>query len=100
MMKPKQSEVEQLKRTATDTTRQPIWQFVIFTVTMAAVLLGGIRYQTDSLRVEMNIRFDAMEKRIDQSEKNYNSRLDETRKDILARFEDLKQEMRASRKQQ
>ncbi len=95
-----QGEVAQLKHTATDTTRQTIWQFVIFTVTMAMILLGGIKYQTDSLRTEMNLRFEGMEKRIDQSEKNYNARLDEVQKNIITRFDDLKQEVHASRKQQ
>jgi hypothetical protein len=80
-------ELDEVKRTSGDTTRQTIWQFVIFTVTMAAILLGGIKYQTDTLRNEMNVRFDAMNQRIEQSEKN-----------ITARFEDLKQEVRANRK--
>jgi hypothetical protein len=82
-----QGEVEQLKHTATDTSRQTIWQFVIFTVTMAGILIGGIKYQSDTLRPEMTLRFETIEKRLDQSEKN-----------ILARFEDLKQEVRANRK--
>jgi hypothetical protein len=80
-------EFEELRRTGRDTTRQTIWQFIIFTITMAVVMLGGLKYQADVLRKEMDIRFEAMEQRIEQSEKN-----------IIARFEDLKQEVRASRK--
>ena len=80
-------ELNELKRTASDTSRQTIWQFVIFTMTMAAILLGGLKYQADVLRKEIDIRFDALEKRIEQSEKN-----------ISARFEDLKQEVRAGNK--
>ena len=80
-------ELDLLKSTARDTSRQTIWQFVIFTVTMAGILLGGIKYQADTLRYEMDLRFDAMEKRIEQSEKN-----------VISRFEDLKQEVRANRK--
>ncbi len=80
-------ELNEVKRISGDTTRQTIWQFVIFTITMAAILLGGIKYQTDTLRNEMNARFDAVNQRLDQSEKNLN-----------ARFEDLKQEVRAGRK--
>lgn len=90
-----QGEVAQLKHTATDTTRQTIWQFVIFTVTMAMILLGGIKYQTDSLRVEMKVRFDAVDQRFEAVEK----RIDQSEKNILTRFEDLKQEVHASRKQ-
>lgn len=80
-------ELDEVKRISSDTTRQTIWQFVIFTITMAAILLGGIKYQTDTLRNEMNIRFEAMNQRFEQSEKN-----------LTARFEDLKQEVRAGRK--
>jgi hypothetical protein len=91
-------ELNELKRTSSDTTRQTIWQFVIFTVTMGALMLGAIKYQSDTLRkemdlrfeaqrLEMNARFESMEKRFNQSEQN-----------IVARFEDLKQEVRANRK--
>ncbi len=81
-------ELDELRRTARDTSRQTIWQFVIFTVTMGVIMISAIKYQTDTLRNEMNIRHEAMEKRIEQSEKN-----------IITRFEDLKQEVRANRKQ-
>jgi hypothetical protein len=82
-----EGEISELRRVATDTTRQTIWQFVIFTVTMAAILSGGIKYQTDTWRSEMNARFDAVNQRMDQSERN-----------LTTRFEDLKQEVRANRK--
>ena len=80
-----QGEVELLKRTTSDNTRQTLWQFVIFTVTMAVILVGGIKYQADTLRHEFDIRFESLDKRIDQAEKS-----------MSARFEDLKQEVRAS----
>ncbi|QQS49088.1 MAG: hypothetical protein IPM66_10905 [Acidobacteriota bacterium] len=86
-------ELDEVKRLAGGTARQTIWQFVIFSVTMGAILLGGIRYQTETLRNEFNgkfekidIRFEEMEKRMAQMEKN-----------LLARFEDLKQEVRSRR---
>jgi peptidoglycan hydrolase CwlO-like protein len=95
-----EGEIQQLNRTAGDTTKQTIWQFVIFTVTMAGVVIGALSYQTSALSRQfeaqigtvnaqigtVNARIDAVEKRIDQAEKNMN-----------ARFEDLKQEVRASR---
>ncbi|MGE0100737.1 MAG: hypothetical protein AB7H86_12330 [Blastocatellales bacterium] len=80
-------ELDEVKRLAGSNVRQTIWQFVIFSVTMAAVLLGGIRYQTETLRNEFNIQIAAMDKRLNQMEQN-----------ILARFEDLKQEVRSSRR--
>ncbi|MGH9837252.1 MAG: hypothetical protein ACREEM_00535 [Blastocatellia bacterium] len=90
-----EGKVEQVYRTASDATRQTIWQFVIFTVTMAGVLIGATMYQTESLRRESNARLEAIEKRIDQSEKNINARID----DMKLRFEDLKQVVLSERKQ-
>ena len=87
-------ELDEVKRTSGDTARQTIWQFVIFTVTMAMILLGGIKYQTETLRNEMNIRFDAVNSRFDAM----NQRIEQSEKNITARFEDLKQEVRANRK--
>jgi prefoldin subunit 5 len=103
-----EGKIDQVNRVASDTTRQTIWQFVIFTATMAVILVGVINYQTDALRREFSGRFDsvgarfdsagarldALEKRIDQSEKNMNARFD----DMNARFEDLKQVVLARRK--
>jgi hypothetical protein len=88
-----EGEIQQLNRTAGDTTKQTIWQFVIFTVTMASVLLGGIYFQTEALRREFNGRFDAMGARFDVMEK----RIEQSEKNMLARFDDLKQEVRANR---
>jgi len=89
-----EGKIGELRRVATDTTRRTIWQFVIFTVTMAAILLGDIKYQTDTLRSEMNARFDSVNSRFDA----VNQRIDQTEKNLTARFEDLKQEVRANRK--
>ncbi|MFN0108722.1 MAG: hypothetical protein ACKVZH_07700 [Blastocatellia bacterium] len=87
-------ELNEVKRTSSDTSRQTIWQFVIFTVTMLAALFGALKFQTDTLRNEiqalrneMSIRSEATNTKIDQAEKNIN-----------ARFEDLKQEVRLDRK--
>ncbi len=92
-------ELDAVKRTSSDTSRQTIWQFVIFLVTMAVVVLGGIKYQTDTLRREMDLRFDAqrqeMNARHEAQRQEMNARFDAMEK----RFEDLKQEVRASRRQ-
>jgi chaperonin cofactor prefoldin len=92
-----EGEIQQLNRTAGDTTKQTIWQFVIFTVTMAAVLLGGMYFQTEALRRESNVRFEALQSRIEQSEKALTQRIEQSERSLNARFEDLKQEVRASR---
>jgi len=87
-------ELNEVKRTSSDTSRQTIWQFVIFTVTMLAALFGALKFQTETLRNEinglrneMNIRFEANRIQNEQIERNLN-----------ARFEDLKQEVRSDRK--
>ncbi|MCI0336160.1 MAG: hypothetical protein L0226_01170 [Acidobacteria bacterium] len=80
--------IEQVNRVASDTSRQTIWQFVIFTVTMAGVMAGMTVYQTEALRQETNARFEAIEKCMDQMEKN-----------LTARFDDLKQVVLSDRKQ-
>ncbi len=93
-----QGEIEQLKINTKDSSRQTIWQFVAFTVTMAIILIGGIKYQADTLRSEMGLRFDAQRQEISTRLESMEKRIDQSEKNILARFEDLKQEVRASRK--
>lgn len=90
-------ELDEVKRLAGGTVRQTIWQFVIFTVTMGAILLGGIRYQTEALRSEFNLRFEKVDLRFEEMEKRLDQRMVLMEKNILARFEDLKQEVRARR---
>ena len=86
-----EGEMQEVKRIAGDTTRQTIWQFIIFTLTMLLALIGAIKYQTDVMRREMDLRFEALEKRLEQ-------RIELSEKNLTARFEDLKQEVRANRK--
>lgn len=95
-----QGEVEQIKHIASDTSRQTIWQFVIFTVTMAALLLGGLKYQADVLRREIDLRFEAQRQDATTRFEAIQQQNKQMEQNILARFEDLKQEVRASRKQQ
>ncbi|HWQ32059.1 MAG TPA: hypothetical protein VNQ79_04185 [Blastocatellia bacterium] len=75
-----EGEIQQLNRTTSDNTRQTIWQFVIFTVTMATTLLGALVWQTSTLERNLNNRLEQSEKRLEQ-------RIDQMEK----RFEDLKQ---------
>lgn len=107
-----EGEIRQLNRTAWDTSKQTIWQFIIFTITMAAVVIGALNYQTGSLNKQLEIRSNAIEQRIDtlekrldqridqvnhridQVEKNFNDRFDDFQKTMNSRFDDLKQEVR------
>lgn len=89
-----QGEVAEIKRVSTSFSQQTIWQLLGFAVVMASVMIAGIYYQTNALRNEMNLRFEAQQQQIKQLENNLN----QVEKNIIARFEDLKQEVRASRK--
>jgi outer membrane murein-binding lipoprotein Lpp len=82
-----EGQLELLKTSTKETARQTIWQFIIFAVTIAVILVGGIKYQTDVLRKEMDLQFESQRRET-------NARFDSMEK----RFEDLKQEVRASRK--
>ena len=75
--------VHQLDKIIGATVRQSIWQLIALIVSLCLAIAGGLAYQTSMI----DKRFEQMEKRIEQSEKN-----------IIARFEDLKQEVRAQRK--
>ena len=94
-----EGKIEQVNRAASDTSRQTIWQFVIFTVTMAGVLAGMTVYQTEALRRETNARFESVEKRMDQVEKNLITQMDRLERSLTARFDDLKQVVLSDRKQ-
>jgi hypothetical protein len=104
-----EGKIDEVSRSASGTVRQTLWQFVIFTVTMAAVLLGGLNYQTEALRREFNARFEALEKntntRFDAVNARFegvNARFDAVNArfdDMNRRFEDLKQVVLSRRKQ-
>jgi peptidoglycan hydrolase CwlO-like protein len=100
-----QGEVAEIKRVSTSFSQQTIWQLVGFAVVMASVMITGIYYQTNALRNEMNLRFEAQQQQIkqvennlNQVEKNLQQQINQLDKNMNARFEDLKQEVRASRK--
>jgi chaperonin cofactor prefoldin len=90
-----QGEVEEIRRQTANNTRQTIWQFVIFTITMGGIMIGAMNYQTNVLRNEFNSRFEAinarldaidsrmdnMEKRLDRVERN----LDELNRELRSR---------------
>jgi F0F1-type ATP synthase membrane subunit b/b' len=75
--------VNQLNKIVSASVRQSIWQLIALIVSLCLTISGGLAYQASV----MDKRFEQIEKRIEQSEKN-----------ITARFEDLKQEVRAQRK--
>jgi F0F1-type ATP synthase membrane subunit b/b' len=97
--------VHQLDKIIGATVRQSIWQLIALIVSLCLAIAGGLAYQTNVI----DKRFEQIEKRIEQSEKNISARFEQSEKNIsarfedfekniTARFEDLKQEVRAQRK--
>ena len=82
--------VNQLNKTVNASVRQSIWQIIALIVSLCVTIAGGLAYQGS-----MNDkRFEQFEKSLEQIER----RIDQSEKNITARFEDLKQEVRAQRK--
>ena len=100
-----EGEIRQINRSSSDNSRQTIWQFVIFTISMAGIMIGMLNYQTTAIRNELNARFDSIDQRIIQLEKRLDQRIDslekrmdslEKRMDSLEKsVEDLRKEFRS-----
>jgi prefoldin subunit 5 len=86
--------LQQLDKIVSATTRQSIWQLIILVVTLCAAIAGGLAYQTSMI----DKRIDEIEKRFDQRLDQVERRIDQSEKNMTARFEDLKQEVRAQQK--
>lgn len=96
-----EGELTQLNRTAKDVTKQTIWQFIAFTVSIGGLILGLLNYQNsvirnqfesmrnefNSMRGEMNTHFDASKNSQAEFEKHINQRMDTLDK----RISELKQ---------
>ena len=75
--------VNQLNQIVSASVRQSVWQLIALIVSLCVTMAGGLAYQASV----MDKRFEQIEKRVEQSERN-----------MTARFEDFKQEVRAQRK--
>lgn len=66
---------ERVSRTegrVSDATKQTIWQFVIFMVSVAGLIIAPVNYHNSILEK----RFDQIDKRMEQMQKDTNSRLE------------------------
>jgi hypothetical protein len=104
--------VHQLDKIIGATVRQSIWQLIALIATLFVAIAGGLAYQTSAIdkRIDQidkrfeqfdknsGDRFEMLEQRIEQSEKNMTRRFEDLEKNMSARFEDLKQEVRARKK--
>ena len=86
--------VSQMDKVVSGNIRQSIWQLLALLVTLFIAIFGGLTWQTNQL----DKRLEQIERRIDVMERNLNTRIEQSEKNITARFEDFKQEMRATRK--
>ena len=93
--------VNQLNKIVSASVRQSIWQLIAVLVSLCVTIAGGLAYQGSV----MDKRYEQIEKRFEQSDKNFGDRfeqlerrIEQSERNITARFEDLKQEVRAQRK--
>jgi hypothetical protein len=78
----------------TDSTKQTIWQFVIFMVGVAGLIIGLVNYQNSVLEKrfdEMNHRFDEINRRIEQGQKDLSTRQERIERNL----DDLNKELRS-----
>jgi septation ring formation regulator EzrA len=81
--------VNQLNKIVSASVRQSIWQLIALLVGLCVTIAGGFAYQGSMI----DKRFEQIEKRIEQSEKNMTSRFGDFEKNITSRFEDFEQNM-------
>lgn len=71
-------------RAIAQSNRLTIWQFISFTLVMAGTLFGTLAWISSSLREELRTNREMLEKRIEQSEKNINARFEDLRQVVLS----------------
>ncbi|MGH9841908.1 MAG: hypothetical protein ACREEM_24395 [Blastocatellia bacterium] len=86
--------IEQMNKSIAAGNRLSNWQFIGFVVVMAGTLLGSMYWaagmlekRLDQFERNVNSRFEQIDKRFDTMERHNKERTD----DLKARFEDLKQ---------
>ena len=92
---------QQIDKIIRVTAHQSIWQLIALIVSLCFAIVGGLAYLTNTVdkRIDqVDRRIDQLEKRMDQRIDQVEKRIDQSEKNITARFEDLKQEVRAQRK--
>ncbi|MEP7336930.1 MAG: hypothetical protein ABI977_04245 [Acidobacteriota bacterium] len=71
----------------TDSTKQTIWQFVIFMLGVAGLIIGLVNYQNSVLEK----RFDELNRRIEEGRKDLSTRQER----IEGNLDDLNKELRS-----
>ena len=100
-----QASLNRLIKTVRASVHQAIWQAIALFISLCITIASGLAYQTSVL----NYRFEQIERRWKESDKklaersklsedNLKTYLEQSERNIIARFEDLKQEVRAQRK--
>ncbi len=90
----------QLNQSVAHSNRLTIWQFISFTLVMAGTLFGTLAWISSSLREELRLTRDQLQRQIEQSERNLNDRFNERFVQMEKRFEDLRQVVLSQQKQQ
>lgn len=86
--------VEQLNKSIAAANQMTVWQFISFVVVMAGTLFGTLYWSTsvlekrlDQFERNVNSRFEQVNSRFEQTDK----RIEQAEKNMNARFEDLRQ---------
>lgn len=86
--------VEQLNKSIAAANQMTIWQFISFVVVMAGTLFGTLYWSTsvlekrlDQFERNVNSRFEQVNSRFEQTD----NRIEQAEKNMNARFEDLRQ---------
>ncbi len=84
--------VEQLNKSIAAANQMTIWQFISFVVVMAGTLFGTLYWSTsvlekrlDQFERNVNSRFEQTDKRIEQAEKNMNARFEDLRQVVITK---------------
>ncbi|MGH9842794.1 MAG: hypothetical protein ACREEM_28970 [Blastocatellia bacterium] len=93
--------VHQLDKTVNAASRQTIWQFIALLATLFIAIAGGLVYQTNMIdkRMELLERNQAIHyQALKEQNQVLKDQIIQIEKNMNARFEDLKQEVRANRR--
>jgi hypothetical protein len=74
----------QVNQYIASSNRLTIWQFISFTLVMAGTLFGTLTWISGSLREEMRQSRDQLQRQMEQTERNMNARFEDLRQVVLA----------------
>ena len=74
----------QLNQSVASSNRLTIWQFISFTLVMAGTLFGTLTWVSATLREENRQTREQLQRQIEQTERNLNARFEDLRQVVLS----------------